>query len=381
MNFRQRRHLSQGKSNNLTNKTKNILIKNSKKIVEDFFNKNKISNIKDIRLREIISKINKKKLPKNNIQKAFQKQNLFHNNQHEQRIRYKSENKSKANNFVKNNSSINLKPKNLIKKAEMKFANLLKEKKTMSNDNIKSKIRPLSSYDANMKKAKHKSIKLKYLFNNNIQINFNIFILKKNSSNIFCGKKVIDWIKENKKVENKKIFDINKKMRFSSSEAPLSRRQIEKNIKNKKEKLKKERKENKDRIKKEKEEENRKKEEEKINSKKEKRIKKEREEQDKTKKEELKKKQKEEEDKIKKEEEIGKKEEEEKRKKEEEEKRKKEEEEKRKKEEEEEKRKKEEEEEKRKKEEEEKRKKEEEEKRKKEEEEKRKKEEDRKSVV
>jgi len=375
MNFRQRRHLSQGKSNNLTNKTKNILIKNSKKIVEDFFNKNKISNIKDIRLREIISKINKKKLPKNNIQKAFQKQNLFHNNQHEQRIRYKSENKSKTNNFVKNNSSINLKPKNLIKNAEMKFANLLKEKKTMSNDNIKSKIRPLSSYDANMKKAKHKSIKLKYLFNNNIQINFNIFILKKNSSNIFCGKKVIDWIKENKKVENKKIFDINKKMRFSSSEAPLSRRQIEKNIKNKKEKLKKKRKENKDRIKKEKEEENRKKEEEKINSKKEKRIKKEREEQDKTKKEELKKKQKEEEDKIKKEEEIGKKEEEEKRKKEEEDRIKKEEEEKRKKEEEE-KRKKEEEEEKRKKEEEEKRKKEEEEKRKKEEEEKRKKEEE-----
>ena len=81
----------------------------------------------------------------------------------------------------------------------MKFGNLLKEKKELSNDNLMSKIRPFSSYHSNMKKEKNKSIKPKYLFNNNIQIIFNIFKLKINTNQILVGKRVIDKIKENKK--------------------------------------------------------------------------------------------------------------------------------------------------------------------------------------
>ena len=209
MDFRQRVHLSHGKKNNLTNRSKKNLIKNIS-IVEDFFNNNKISNNDAIRLREIISNTNKKNLPESNIQKTIQKQNLFHSNQDEKRIRCKSANQSKIYNFVKNYSNINLKPKNLFKNKEIKFGNLLKEKKELSNDNLMSKIRPFSSYHSNMKKENNKSIKPKYLFNNNIQIIFNIFQLKINTSQILVGKRIIDRIKENRKKLKKFLIQIRK---------------------------------------------------------------------------------------------------------------------------------------------------------------------------
>ena len=103
-----------------------------------------------------------------------------------------------------------MKPKNLFKNKEIKFGNLLKEKKELSNDNLMSKIRPFSSYHSNMKKENNKSIKPKYLFNNNIQIIFNIFQLKINTSQILVGKRIIDRIKENRKKLKKFLIQIRK---------------------------------------------------------------------------------------------------------------------------------------------------------------------------